>query len=443
MTAARVGRGAGPRQVAARAVAAVAWDGRSMDAALAQAAGTRPLPPRDRALAQAIAYGTVRHFLALEPLARRLLHKGLAPRDRDVLALIVTGLFQRRHLRLPDYAAIGATAEAARTLGKPWAAGVVNAVLRRDQREGDALLDALVQTDEQAAFAHPRWLIEAIRADWPGEWRSVLAANNAQPPMALRVNRRQVDRQVYLAELAAAGIAARPAPGVPAGVVLEAPRPTAELPGWSAGRVSVQDLAAQNCAALLDAGPGLRVLDACAAPGNKTAALLEAGADPDGTVAVDIDAARVAQLQANLERLGLDAQVRVADASQPATWWDGVPFDRILLDAPCTATGVIRRHPDIKLLRRPEDVAALVARQADLLAALWPLLRRGGKLVYATCSTLRAENEGQVLEFLERHDDARSEPLSIECGRACAAGHQILAGECGMDGFYYARIQKQ
>lgn len=435
-------RGAVARAVAARALAAVAYSGRSLDAALADAASGPGLSNQDRALVQAIAYGSVRQFFALEPLARRLLHSGLAPRDHDLLALIVTGLFQRRHLRLPDYAAIGATAEATRALGKPWAAGLVNAVLRRDQREGDALARALGAQDEQAEFAHPRWMIESVRGDWPADWRAILEANNTPPPMSLRVNRTRVDRDQYLRELDAAGIGAQPSAHVASGIVLDTPRPMAELPGWRDGRVSVQDLAAQYCPAVLDLAPGQRVLDACAAPGNKTAAMLESQPDLAAMVAVDVDPARLETLGHTLARLGLGARTHAGDAARPDTWWDGEAFDRILLDAPCTATGVIRRHPDIKLLRRADDVAVLVVRQAAMLDALWPLLRRGGKLVYATCSALRAENESQVVDFLGRHGDARAQPPALGCGRACEAGHQILAGECGMDGFYYARIHK-
>jgi len=434
--------GAAARVAAARALAAVAFAGRSIDVALAEASGSSGLSSQDQALVQAIAYGSVRQFHALEPLAGRLLHRPLPPRDRDVLALIVTGLFQRRHLRLPDYAAIGATAEAARGLGKPWAAAVVNAVLRRDQREGEEIARRLAEHDEQAAYSHPRWLIDALRADWPAQWREVLEANNALPPMCLRVNRQRLSRDQYLQELAAAGIGAQPSTHVHSGIVLDAPRPMAELPGWRDGRVSVQDLAAQYCPAVLDLAAGQRVLDACAAPGNKTAAMLEAQPGLAEMVAVDVDPARVETLGKTLARLGLAARTHAGDAAEPRSWWDGEAFDRILLDAPCTGTGVIRRHPDIKLLRRADDVAALVARQAALLDALWPLLRRGGKLVYATCSALHAENDSQVLDFLERHGDARAEPPDLDCGRACKAGHQILAGECGMDGFYYARIHK-
>ena len=427
------------RAAAARAVTAVLVRGRSLDDALPPE--MERLDPRDRPLAQEIAYGTLRWHPRLAAVLQGLLQKPLRRKDRDLEAVLLTGLYQLAYLDVPPHAAVSETVAAAGGRGRGWAKGLVNGVLRNFLREREERLQR-ADRDEAAALAHPAWLLGMLRKAWPEDWRAVAEANNARPPMTLRVNAARTARADYLEELAAAGLAARPGTHSAEAVVLERPVPVERLPGFEEGRVSVQDEAAQLAAGLLDPGPGERVLDACAAPGGKTAHLLERQPGLD-LVALDLDADRLERVAANLARLGLAAERVTGDAGAPDGWWDGRPFDRILLDAPCTGTGVIRRHPDIKALRRPEDVEALVGRQAKLLAALWPLLRPGGMLVYSTCSVLPRENARQVAAFLHDRDDAVEVDPVGNWGHPQAAGRQILPGEDGMDGFYYACLRKQ
>lgn len=401
-------------------------------ASLAEAlpAALARVPARDRALAQELAYGTVRWRLRLDALSARLLRK---PPPPSAAALIAVGLYQLRATRVPPHAAVSATVAAA----PPRFRALVNGVLRNAQRRS-AELDAAGAQDEVAMTAHPRWLLDALQHDWPDDWRAIVDANNTAGPMTLRV---RGERDAYLASLAAAGIAASPVAHAPHALVLADPVPVARLPGFDEGRVSVQDAAAQLAAPLIGAGARMRVLDACAAPGGKACHLLEL--EPTlALTAVEIDAARAPRIEESLTRLGLVASVVVADAEQVDTWWNGEPFDRVLVDAPCSATGVIRRHPDIRLLRRASDVAALAARQRALLDALWPTLASGGRLVYATCSVLRAENDDVVDAFVAAHDDARPEAIDAAWGRATTLGRQVLPGQDGMDGFYYACLRK-
>jgi 16S rRNA (cytosine967-C5)-methyltransferase len=295
---------------------------------------------------------------------------------------------------------------------------------------------------EQGRHAHPSWLIEATRDAWPDRWRRVLEANNERAPMALRVNARRLGRDEYLARLAERGLRAEALEGLSHGVVLATPCDVMELPGFEEGLVSVQDAAAQLAAPLLAPVPGARVLDACAAPGGKSAHLLELEPRCAELVALDVEAERVERMRENLARLGLAASTRVADASEPQRWWDGQPFERILLDAPCSATGVIRRHPDVKVLRRPSDVETMRATQARLLAALWPLLADQGALLYATCSYLPRENDEVIAEFVASRPEVAVHPIRLAEGRSTSHGWQILPGEGGMDGFYYALLGK-
>ncbi|MEX0899142.1 MAG: 16S rRNA (cytosine(967)-C(5))-methyltransferase RsmB [Gammaproteobacteria bacterium] len=416
------------RHSAADAVAAVA-QGESLADALPPL--LQALPERDRGLAQELAYGTVRWRVQLDALLEPLLAR--RPSNAYIAALLAVGLYQLRRTRIPEHAAVSATVAAAPQRLR----GLVNAVLRNAQRRA-AELDAAIAEDPVAQSAHPRWLLDRLRHDWPDDWAAVVAANNEPAPMTLRA---RDDRDAYLEMLAAARIPAVPAPHAPTGVVLADAVAVSRLPGFSEGRVSVQDAAAQLAAGLLDAAPGSAVLDACAAPGGKTCHILER--EPTvALTAVEIDAQRALRIDESLERLGLAARVVVADAAQPDGWWDGVPFDRILLDAPCSATGVIRRHPDIRALRRPSDIAALVKRQRTLLAALWTPLADGGRLVYATCSVLRAENDDVVAAFVAANADARIEPIDTGWGRQTDYGRQILPGQDGMDGFYYACLRK-
>jgi 16S rRNA (cytosine967-C5)-methyltransferase len=369
----------------------------------------------------------------------QLLERPLPASARPVHGLLLVGLAQLEVLDIPAHAAIGATAEAARDLRQPRLVGLVNAVLRRWQRERETLLERL-DGDEVFVHAHPQWLLDALQAAWPGQWQAIVEANNREAPPWLRVNRRRTDRDAYLERLHAIGLETRIDARLPDAVQLSRSLAPHTLPGWDEGLVSIQDGAAQFVVEALDPRPGQRVLDACAAPGGKAAALLEA-ADID-LLALDRDAQRLHRVEQTLQRLGLVADVRCADAATVADWWDGRPFDRILIDAPCSATGVIRRQPDIRWHRRAGDIGALAATQARLLDALWPLLGAGGRLVYATCSVLPDENAGQIDAFLVRHPDARVRDPGPGFGRAAGVGRQRLPGEDGMDGFFHAIIER-
>lgn len=404
--------------------------------------GLRPVRAgAEQALARELVYGVLRWYSRLAAVRDGLLAKPLKARDADIGLLITVGLYQCIELRTPPHAAVAATAEVARTLGKAWAVGLVNAVLRRFLREQEALL-AAADADPATRYAHPPWLLERYRAAWPQDWQQLLQANNGRPPMTLRVNRRRCTRAQYLGQLTAAGLAAQPHPWAADALVLETPVPVTRLPGFADGLVSVQDAAAQQAAVLLDPPAGSRVLDACAAPGGKTCHLLERYPEVGEVVALDIAPERLARIDDNLQRLGLQARVLAGDATEPGSWWDGVGFERILIDAPCSGSGVIRRNPDIKWLRRAEDLAALAAVQRRLLQALWPLLLPGGKLVYATCSILPEENERVLADFVATQPDAQAQPLQQDWGRQQAYGRYILTGESGMDGFYYGCLQK-
>lgn len=420
------------RAAAARVVARVLRE--RVDADDALAAALPSVDSHDASLLGALVFGALRWHHRLLPQSERLLKKPLRAGQLELAALLRIGLLQLQHLRVPEHAAVSATVDAAHLLGHADAAPLVNAVLRRFLRER-AELDAALATTPEAHFSHPAWLIEELRSDWPDDWERILEANNAQAPMWLRVNERRCSREAYLQRLRTSGIGASAAADVATAIVLDAPRPVDSLPGFAAGDVSVQDVAAQRAAAFLDLAPGQRVLDACAAPGGKTGHILEACPGLAEVWAVDRHEARLARVRENLDRLGLTANVVTGDATRPADWWDGRPFDRILLDAPCSATGVIRRHPDIKVLRRPEDVARAVELQADLLRALWPLLREGGRIVYATCSVLRRENDAQIAAFQGSHPAGG--PGTVVAGRC-----QTLPGETNGDGFYYAWVQK-
>lgn len=426
------------RVAAAHLLVQVFEQGRSLNTALP--AIKSACAPDQRALLQELAYGVLREAPRLEQWLASLLARPLKPRDRDLHALLLLGLYQLEYLRIPAHAAVALTVAATRELGKPWASGLVNGVLRRFQREA-VPLRARADADDKARFAHPSWLLDAIRTDWPQQWQDILLANNMRPPLTLRVNAQRSTRKDYLARLAQAGIEAQPLADAPTGVLLATPCDVAILPKFAEGFVSVQDGAAQQAAWLLAPSAGMKVLDACAAPGGKTAHLLEQAPDID-LLALDQDAVRLQRVASNLDRLGLTAKLKAADARRIAGWWDGEPFNRILLDAPCSASGVIRRHPDIKYLRKPCDIPTLAQQQAALLRALWPTLAPGGQLLYATCSVLRQENEDVVLDFLRAQPDATPLPMDLSGGTACKVGVQLLPGRQEGDGFYYALLEK-
>ncbi|WP_428610068.1 16S rRNA (cytosine(967)-C(5))-methyltransferase RsmB [Sedimenticola sp.] len=426
-----------PRIVAARLLRQLAA-GRSISDLLES--GLDAVAPRDRGLVKEFCFGVARWRPRLEKIAGQLLSKPIKPKEGDVQALILLGLYQLIYMRVAPHAAVAETVEAARQMGKPWAVGLINALLRRFQREREALL-ALADSDPLSRYAVPGWLYQRIKANWPDHWEAIWQAANAHPPMSLRVNLAANSRDEYLAALLAADIPAMPIPHVPAGVQLIQPQDTAQLPGFAEGRVSVQDGGAQLAAPLLDLQPGLQVLDACAAPGGKSGQILESA--PVQLTAMDLDQRRLDRVRQNLARLGLTAEVVQGDAANPQGAWADRQYDRILLDVPCSATGVIRRHPDIKLLRRAQDIAALVATQGRILQAIWPLLKRGGRMVYATCSLLSDENDGQVSRFLAQTADARERVIEADWGHARPVGRQTLPGEETMDGFYYACLEKR
>jgi len=428
------------RRAAVTVLVEVFGAGRSLSASLPPVV-RKVEDPRERALIQDLCYGVLRWWPRLEAIAAVLMRKPLKERDTDVHCIVLAALYQLLHTRIPPHAAVDEAVNLATAVGKPWACSVINAVLRRFLRERAAVLEQ-ADRDEAAALAHPRWMLDLLQAAWPDDWRRIAQAGNERPPMHLRVNRCRGGRDEYLCELAAAGIAAAPHPHGADALVLEHALDVERLPGFAAGRVSVQDAAAQLAARLLAALPGERVLDACAAPGGKTAHILELQPGLESLIALDRDAARLQRVRENLDRLGLAATLACADAGTPESWWDRVPFDRILLDAPCSGTGVIRRHPDIKRLRREADIPSLVAQQERLLEAAWAMLKPGGMLLYSTCSIIPGENDGQIARFLARHPDAAARRLEARWGRASSAGRQILPGEDGMDGFYYACLDK-
>jgi 16S rRNA (cytosine967-C5)-methyltransferase len=391
-------------------------------------------------LLQELCYGVIRWYFRLLAISGLLLERPLKKRDRDVGLLILVGLYQLLYLRIPPHAAVAETVETARSMGKSWAAGLVNGVLRRFQREQEQLLRR-VDADPIARLAHPEWLLGEIRQRWPDRWQGILQAANSRPVMSLRVNLNKIDRQDYFERLRAAAIPARPIKGVASGLVLDRPQDVQLLPGFSEGLVSVQDGGAQLAAELLDLQPGQQVLDACAAPGGKSCHILEREPAVQLT-AVDLDKERLERVRENLQRLKLQASLSVGDAAAPEGEWAQSSYDRILLDVPCSATGVIRRHPDIKLLRRPEDISTLVELQQRILSKVWHLLKPGGILLYATCSLLPQENEQQIERFLAGRDDVRERPVEATWGHACEQGRQTLPGEDSMDGFYYAVLEK-
>lgn len=431
------------RAEAAKLITAVVHQGRSLSDTLppAQAALDKDA---DRRLLGALVYGSLRWYGRLEGLLSRFLDRAVPRKQRVLHGLMICGLYEQHYLSTPDHAVVSETVSAARRLGHPRAAGMVNAILRRAQREGGAVL-AELDTDPVRRHAHPGWLVRRLEKDWPERWEAILAANNSPAPFWLRVNRQHVGREDYQRLLQGRRSLSAAAPeAVPTALLLDQGTDVERLPGFDTGQVSVQDGAAQLAGHCLDVAPGQRVLDACAAPGNKTAHLLELADGRLDLTALDASGERLERLRRNLQRGGYSARVLEADAAEPAGWWDGRPFDRILLDAPCSATGVIRRHPDIKWLRRDEDIEDLVRLQERMLKTLWPLLAPGGRLLYSTCSVFRDENDRQVRRFLETTGDARevSLPLLEPVATALNPGYQLLPGDSGMDGFYYVALEK-
>jgi len=424
------------RASAARVIAEVIHKKHSLNGVLTAALAS--LPDNERSLCQQLCYGVIRWQPQLAAISQSLLTKPLRAKDGDIAALLLCGIYQLRDMRVPSHAAISETVNACKTLGKPWATGLLNASLRNYQRQQEDI-EAKIQQQESAKFAHPDWLIERFKQDWPTQWPAILEANNLQPPMMLRVNTQHGSREDYLARLAEADIDASALDDCIDGILLVSSCDVFQLPGFAEGQASVQDGAAQLVAKTLNLKPNLRVLDACAAPGGKTCHILEQFPD-NHMVALDIDPRRLLQIKQNTDRLNLNAELIAADAADVENWWDGQLFDRILIDAPCSGTGVIRRHPDIKLLRRPDDIASLAEQQQQLLNKLWPLLKPDGVLVYTTCSALKQENEDQVAAFLKDHPEAQENIISPAPAERRSVGYQRLPGDNILDGFYYASL---
>ena len=423
------------RASAARSIARV-LRGTSLDDALLPADRFRV--PADAAMTRLLVYGVLRDLSLLQWLAGRMMDKPL-PQDDELNTLLLVGLHQLRTLKTAEHAAIHETVEAAEVLKRPQARGLLNAVLRRYTREA-AQLEANLPGDPGLRYSHPAWLVKQLKTDWPFRVEALLAANNEPGPLTLRVNRRRISREEYLKRLGEMQIAASAVDHVPDAVMLAEPRAVEKIPGFLTGQVSVQDASAQLAVELLDLRDGQRVLDACAAPGGKTAHALERAAVQ--LTAVDQDPQRLIRIDENLRRLKLSAQMICGDAGEPNRWWDRKPYERILIDAPCSGTGVIRRHPDIKWLRRETDIAALQAQQLRLLKSLWPLLKSGGRLVYATCSLLADEGEEVVKRFCLLSGEARVQAIEAQWGEATAHGRRIAPGGAH-DGFFYAVLLKK
>lgn len=403
--------------------------GRNLTEALSEALQHESeLTPQQRGGIRDLCYGTLRHYGTLDAVLKQMMTR--TPEDPRVRLVLLVALYQLQHTSAAPYAIVDhAVRQVARWL--PPAKGMANAILRRFQRERRALLDQAGH-DPASRYALPGWWVNELRHSYPTSWKQIAEAGLLHPPMGLRVNLRKQTVAAYQQRLHDEGLSASPVGE--AGLLLQTPVPVHRLPGFAEGEVSVQDLGAQQAATLLDAQDGMRVLDACAAPGGKTGHLLERHRLQ--LTALDVDAARLQRVKDNLDRLGEQATLLCGDASQPATWWDGQPFDRILLDVPCSASGVARRNPDIKLHRRPADIEQFARQQAALLDAIWPCLAVGGELLYATCSVFRAENQQQVAGFLQRQPQTMLIPLGDD-----VATLQLLP-DAQQDGFYYARVRK-
>jgi 16S rRNA (cytosine967-C5)-methyltransferase len=400
------------------------------------------LDDRDKAFCKELCYGTLRWYERLEGILSLLLKKPFKAKDINIKVLALTGLYQLIYLQTPDHAAVSETVNTCIKLKRPWAKNTLNAVLRRFLREREAIE---AQADEAISIqhAHPSWLVEKLHNDWGDELLNILSANNQRPPMSIRVNEKIESKEKYLDALSKLNIKTEQHPYNDVGLTLTQATNVDSLPNFWGGACSVQDGAAQLAAPLLNIEKDQRVLDVCAAPGGKAAHILESSPSSVMLTAIDIDKDRNQKVFENFKRLNVRGAILTADGLEPQKWFDGKPFQRILLDAPCSATGVIRRHPDIKTLRRPEDISKLVELQQKLLQSIWPLLDTNGVLLYATCSILADENSRQIERFMTEQTDAHEIPINAEWGRACRIGRQILPGEDNMDGFYYALITKK
>ena len=408
------------------------------------------LSTADRAFIHELCYGVARWYFQIEALLKILLKNPMKEQDQDIFLLLMLGIYQILYTRVPSYAAVSETVNAVHYFKKPWAKALVNGVLRRFLRERDSLI-ASIKKDSAAFYSHPRWLVKKLKNAWPDRFEAILDANNQRPPFSIRVNQQKISVENYLELLNQQNIEASRAPTTSTGIVLAQAIDVMTLPHFSQGYVSIQDLAAQLAGYLLDPQPGERILDACAAPGGKTTHLLEITPNLSDLVAIDINEERLKKIQQNLTRLNLTARLLQGDATQVDSFWDGKLFDKILLDVPCSATGVIRRHPDIKLLREPNEIALLAKQQYQMLDQLWPLLKPGGVLLYVTCSILPDENSEIIKTFIQDHkSDTVLLPISEQettLGMDTGFGRQLFPGNsdpahANSDGFFYARLKK-
>lgn len=400
---------------------------------------------RQKSFIKNLCYGTVRWYHRLELITKELLFEPIREKHSDIKCLLLIGLYELTFTNRPNYAIISEIVNSSKELKKNWAAGLLNKTLRRFSKQKSYFLDKN-NGNLVAHFSHPSWLIDIIKENWPKEWQDILLANNSHPPMFLRVNATKTTPEKYLTLLTENNIAAERVSYLKEGILLESPVPIHQLPGFQEGLCSVQDGSGQMAVEFLDLSSEHNVLDACAAPGSKTSHLLEAFPDIARLIAIDKDAERLSRVKNNIDRLQLNHEklhLVLADASHTQQWWDGVSFDRILLDAPCTASGIIRRHPDIKILRKKEDIDTLSQQQHHLLNSLWPLLAKGGKLLYTTCSIFLDENEKVINHFSNHHKDAKSLAIPSDWGIPLKFGRQLLPAISGMDGFYYALIEKK
>ncbi|MBP2195400.1 16S rRNA (cytosine(967)-C(5))-methyltransferase RsmB [Pantoea cypripedii] len=421
------------RSLAAQLIERVVDKGESLSAILPGA--QKALSDKDAALLQELCFGVMRTLPQLEALIGKLMERPLTGKQRVLHYLIMVGLYQLLYTRIPPHAALAETVAGAEVLKRANLKGLLNGVLRQFQRQQETLVAEVDQGTQR--YLHPGWLLKRLQTAWPEQWEQIVEANNQRPPMWLRVNRQHHARDAWLALLEQAEKNAFPG-DAPDALRLEAPAPVGQLPGFDQGWVTVQDLSAQRCALLLEPQNGETILDLCAAPGGKTTHILEIAPQAQ-VLAVDIDEQRLVRVRENLQRLGMQADVRQGDGRTPAQWCGNQQFDRILLDAPCSATGVIRRHPDIKWLRRDRDIAELASLQREILAAVWPRLKSGGTLLYATCSILPEENHQQISAFLAAHPDAVAEALP----QGQANGWQVFPSTDGGDGFFYAKLMKK
>lgn len=394
------------------------------------------LSERDKAFVVHLCFGTLRYYFLLRTLLQQWLKQPLKPKDADIEMLMLIGLYQLFFTDIAHHAVLNETVAACQQLKKIWAKNLCNAILRQATKSPKPSMQAATALEQ----THPHWLVKTLKTHYE-DWQNILAANQAHPPLTLRVNLNKITRPEYLTLLAEAKLSGQPLTASKSAIQLDTPTAVENLPGFNEGLISVQDVSAQLCLDLLELEDGMRVLDACAAPGGKAAHILET--HQVQLLAIDNDAYRVQMLQNTFSRLQLNGTVLEADAALPHTWWDGERFDRILIDAPCSGTGVIRRHPDIKVLRTPENIEMLASKQNTILERLWALLKPNGILIYATCSILPIENSDRVDLFLKHHSDALHLPIMANWGIAQKWGRQILPGNENMDGFYYARIKKQ